>query len=72
MTTEQEQMEKEAMVERALAADREAALRDVFAASALGALLTVPGYDHPANATTLAQRAYHYADTMLDERKHGR
>jgi hypothetical protein len=51
-------------VEAALAADREAALRDVFAAAALGAL--VMRGRTPADA---ADGSYNYADAMMETRK---
>lgn len=59
-------------VEAALAADREAALRDVFATAALGAFLCAPGHYAANDPTSVAQRAYHYADAMVEERKHRR
>lgn len=57
---------QQAAVEAALKADREAALRDVFAAAALGALMmTYP--DEPEGAR--AAWAYAQADAMLEARK---
>ena len=54
-------------VEEALAADREATLRDVFAAAALSAL--VGRYDREDSIVAIARAAYLYADNMLAVRK---
>lgn len=59
-------------VEKALAADREAALRDVFATAALGALLCAPGPMWEKDPNAVSHRAYRYADAMLEERKRRR
>jgi len=68
----------EEMVEMALAADREAALRDVFAASAMSALVTrlshadmidvLRGYTSEA-PFRVGGAAYVFADAMLKARK---
>lgn len=53
-------------VEAALAADREAALRDVFAAAALSALVA----NYPRDMfLSVADWSYKYADAMLTKRK---
>lgn len=65
MTHEDEQK----MVEKALAADREAALRDVFAAAALGALVVQEGRNYRLDPGILASKSYVYADAMLEARK---
>ena len=69
-----QQADQQEGVEKALAADREAALRDVFATAALGAIVANPQAFHAWNVdpTSVAQRAYRYADAMLAERKHKR
>jgi hypothetical protein len=66
-------------VEKALAADREAALRDVFAAAALSGYIACDPKDvcrndgsrfgRPITADDLAQLAYEQADAMLAARK---
>lgn len=66
----QDQANTAAAVEAALAADREAALRDVFAAAALGAILCKPETYYPHDPASTAQKAYTYADAMIEERKH--
>jgi hypothetical protein len=55
-------------VEAALAADREAALRDVFAAAALGALIARGHFD-PGHPHGVACDAYRHADAMMHVRK---
>ena len=57
---------RDAAVESALKADREAALRDVFACSAMGALIAQGAVDAEWQ---IAQAAYGYADAMLAARK---
>jgi len=59
-----DELQQQVAVEAALAADREAALRDVFAASALGALIAI---HCPVHST--AEEAYLYADAMMKARK---
>jgi hypothetical protein len=63
-------------VEDALAADREKSLRDLFAASAMGALIAKYGEEPPLGARVfldrrqrLCEEAYDYADDMLEARK---
>lgn len=57
-------------VEAALEADRLKALRDVFAAAALGAMITGGREYHERNMQLVqAKRAYEYADVMLEARK---
>lgn len=71
-TARQQEMDdaQQAAVEAALAADREAALRDVFAASALAAIIAEGGsYFTPTQQAMQADRAYEYADAMLKARK---
>jgi hypothetical protein len=55
------------VVEDALAADREASLRDMFAAAALGALIVRS--DFFSNCGHMALLAYKQADVMLLARK---
>ena len=61
---------QQAAVEAALKADREAALRDVFAAAALSGILACfkDHYNYSSKASRAAL-AYEYADLMLDARK---
>jgi hypothetical protein len=59
-----ERDEHQEMVEAALAADREASLRDMFASAALAALATWGG-----DRDLVARRAYSYADAMMKARK---
>lgn len=61
--------DQQEVVEAALAADREAALRDVFAASALGALIVQEGRNYRLDPHTVALKSYVYADAMLAARK---
>jgi hypothetical protein len=67
-----EEVQHEA-VEKALAADREASLRDMFAAAALGAMLA-----DRSRCTDdwwpldIARHTYTYADAMLQARKEKR
>lgn len=68
----QAQEKTAAAVEAALAADREAALRDVFAAAALGAILAHTSYSNPRMQAVQCRDAYSYADLMLEVRKEGR
>lgn len=56
--------EQQKAVEAALAADREAALRDVFAAAALSALI-----GKLSDIDSIPVHAYRYADAMLAARK---
>jgi hypothetical protein len=65
------QPDQQATVEAALAADREAALRDVFAATALGAMIaSAPLCDRShINKRVWAGVAYDWADAMLKARK---
>ena len=57
-------------VEAALAADREAALRDVFATAAIGAIITENGaYVDRRIKDAHCLLAYEYADAMLEARK---
>lgn len=72
--TDQQMQDNQLAVERALANDREAALRDVFATAALGAIVGNPETLRmwSLDPKSVAQRAYRYADAMLDERKHRR
>jgi hypothetical protein len=55
--------EQREMVDAALAADREASLRDMFAAAALAGV--VPHFSYK----DAAKEAYFYADAMLAARK---
>jgi hypothetical protein len=67
MTTHEQQ---ERAVKAALATDREESLRDVFAASALGAIIVAWGRScYEEDIDTHARRAYKYADAMLKARK---
>ena len=57
-------------VEAALAVDREAALRDVFATAALGSILSENGaYSDDRMRQQQCQLAYCYADAMMEARK---
>jgi hypothetical protein len=57
-------------VEAALAADREAALRDVFATAALAAVIPLLGLSNFSTGHDLAASyAYSYADAMMKMRK---
>jgi hypothetical protein len=47
-------------------------LRDEFAKSAMQAILTSPNAWPNTDPTSVAQRAYRYADAMLDERTNRR
>lgn len=62
---------QQAVVEAALAADREAALRDVFAGVALGGMLaSAPVVDRSTvNKPLWARLSYEWADAMLEARK---
>ena len=64
------QQDQQRDVEQALAADREAALRDVFAAAALSGMVAADRGAH--SAPVIAREAYFYADAMLAVRKVGR
>jgi hypothetical protein len=58
-------LDEQKSVEAALAADREASLRDMFAAAALGAIVS----RSPVMPGEAAQAAYTYADAMMFKRK---
>lgn len=64
---EEEGKARQDMVEAALKADREAALRDMFAAAALSGIVAKGGW----SKENAARIAYEHADAMLTARKAG-
>jgi hypothetical protein len=62
------QAEQQQAVEAALEADREKALRDVFATAALGALISRSHYTS-GDTNFIAERSYDFADAMMKARK---
>lgn len=62
--------EQQRAVEAALEAEREKGLRDVFAASALGAIVAQSGgYITTSEQARQARMAYQYADAMMKARR---
>ena len=62
--------DQQSAVEAALAADREAALRDVFATAALGGIIVENGgYTDGRMQEAQCRMAYAYADAMMEARK---
>ena len=65
-----EMREQQAAVEAALEKDREKSLRDLFAGSALGAIIaSVGAHSSRSYQQSAAQQAYGYADAMMEARK---
>lgn len=54
----------------ALAEEREAALRDVFATAALGSLIVARGRNAVQAIDAVADEAYVYADAMMKARRY--
>jgi uncharacterized protein YcfJ len=69
MSSAKAEQARREMVEAALAADHERAVRDAFAGAVLGAMIAHGGVLGQPSDIERARRAYKYADAMMQARK---